>query len=88
MRIARPIGLSEEQRAKLTAYARGRSVAKRGVERASIVLQAAEGKQGREIAADLGMGRHTVARWRARFLERPRNPLIRRLLTPKTRRRG
>jgi transposase len=70
MRIARPIGLSEEQRAKLAAYARGRSVAKRVVERARIVLQAAEGKQDREIAAALGVGRHTVARWRARFLER------------------
>lgn len=70
MRVAHPIGLNEEQRAKLTAYARGRSVAKRVVERASIVLQAAEGKQDREIAVDLGVGRHTVARWRARFLER------------------
>ena len=69
MRVARPIGLSEEQRAKLAAYARGRSLAKRVVERASIVLQAAEGKQDREIAANLRVGRHTVARWRARFLE-------------------
>ncbi len=70
MRVARSIVLTEEQRAKLMGYARGRSVAKRVVERASIVLQAAEGKQDREIAAALRIGRHTVARWRARFLER------------------
>ncbi len=39
------------------------------VERANIILQAAEGKQDREIAADLQLGRHTVARWRSRFLQ-------------------
>lgn len=69
MRVARSIVLSEEQRGKLMGYARGRSIAKRVVERASIVLQAADGKQDLEIAADLQIGRHTVARWRARFLE-------------------
>ncbi len=44
MRVARSIVLTEEQRAKLMGYARGRSVAKRVVERASIVLRAAEGQ--------------------------------------------
>jgi transposase len=70
MRVAGSIVLTEEQRAKLMGYARGRSVAKRVVERASIVIQAAEGKQDREIAEALRIGRHTVARWRAHFLER------------------
>lgn len=70
MRIAAPVRLKDEQRAKLAQYARGRSIAKRVVERARIILQAAEGKQDREIAADLGVERHTVSRWRARFLER------------------
>lgn len=69
MRVAVPVLLTEEQRGKLSVYARGRSVAQRVVERARIVLQAAEGKQDREIAAALQIGRHTVARWRARFLE-------------------
>ena len=53
----------------MSAYARRRSVALRLVERANIILQAAEGKQDREIAAVLELGRHTVARWRARFLQ-------------------
>ena len=69
MRVAVPVQLTNEQRVKLSLYARGRSVAQRVVERARIVLQAAEGKQDREIAATLQIGRHTVARWRARFLE-------------------
>ena len=69
MRVAAQIVLTDEQRSQLAGYARGRSVAKRLVERADIVLQASEGKQDREIAAALPLGRHTVARWRGRFLQ-------------------
>jgi transposase len=69
VRVASQVALNDEQRAKLTSYARGRSVPKRMVERARIVLQAAAGKQDGEIAAALGVGRHMVARWRARFLK-------------------
>ena len=69
MRIAASITLTSEQRSKLKAYARGRSVARRLVERARIVLFAAEGKQNDEIAELLDIGRHTVARWRERFLD-------------------
>lgn len=69
MRIAAWVTLTPEQRFKLEVYARGRSVAKRLVERARIVLLAAEGKQNDEIAKLLDISRHTVARWRGRFLE-------------------
>jgi transposase len=69
VRIAQPISLTEEQRVKLDSYARGRSVAKRLVERAEIVLLAAQGKQDVEIAVALKVGRQTVARWRKRFLQ-------------------
>jgi len=69
MRVAAPIVLTEEQRSELSAYARRRSVALRLVQRANIIRQAAEGKQDQEIAAALHVGRHTVARWRARFLQ-------------------
>ena len=68
MRIAASVTLTPEQRSKLEAYARGRSVAQRLVERARIILLAAEGKQNNEIANQLDIGRHTVARWRVRFL--------------------
>jgi transposase len=69
VRIAQPISLTEEQRVKLDSYARGRSVAKRLVERAEIVLLAAQGKQDIEIAGALKIRRQTVARWRKRFLQ-------------------
>ena len=69
MRVAAQVVLTEEQRSELSSYARRRSVALRLVERANIILQAAEGKQDQEIAAALELGRHTVARWRARFLQ-------------------
>jgi hypothetical protein len=45
MRVAAQVVLTEEQRSELAAYARRRSVALRLVERANIILQAAEGKQ-------------------------------------------
>ena len=61
--------LTEEQRLKLVSYARGRSVAHRLVERATIILLASEGKENLEIAETLQISRHTVARWRRRFLD-------------------
>ena len=69
MRVAAQIVLTDEQRSELSTFARGRSAALRLVERANIILQAATGKQDQEIAAALQVGRHTVARWRARFLQ-------------------
>lgn len=39
------------------------------MERASIVLLAAEGKSNVAIAEELAVSRHTVARWRQRFVE-------------------
>ena len=69
MRVAAQIVLTDEQRSELSTFARGRSAALRLVERANIILQAAAGKQDQEIAAVLQVGCHTVARWRARFLQ-------------------
>ena len=50
MRIAPPVVLTSEQRAKLETYARGRSAQARVVLRARIVLLAGEGKQDLKIA--------------------------------------
>lgn len=69
MRVARPIELSSEQKEALEQCARARSLPIRLVERARIVLMAAAGKQDKEIAAELGMTAHKVARWRSRYLE-------------------
>lgn len=67
MRVAPEIVLSIEERQPLEKFARGRSTPARLVQRAQIVLLASEGKENREIAADLGIMRHTVGRWRNRY---------------------
>lgn len=68
MRSAEPILLSAEERATLAAWARGRSLPARLVQRAQIVTMAADGKLNRDIARDLGISRPTVQLWRQRFL--------------------
>lgn len=69
MRVAPEILLSPEERQRLEKLARGRSTAARLVQRAQIVLLASEGKENREIAAELGIVRHTVGRWRSRYAQ-------------------
>lgn len=69
MRVAPVVSLSPEHREVLERYSRARSLPARLVERARIVLLAAEGKQNKEIAEELGIGVQKAARWRARFLE-------------------
>src|SRR2546425_12740347 len=69
MRVARPVILHPEQRSLLEQYGRGRSLPARWVERARIVLRAAEGLQDRQIAERLGMTPEKAARWRNRFLD-------------------
>jgi transposase len=68
MRLARPIILSPEQRKSLEQQSRARSAPSRLVERARIVLRAADGAQDKDIAAELAITPEKVARWRKRFL--------------------
>ena len=69
MRVARSIELNPEQKESLQRRARARSLPIRLVERARIVLMAAAGKQDKEIATELDITAHKVARWRNRFLD-------------------
>lgn len=69
MRIAKTITLSDEQRIALTKWSRGRSTPARLVQRAKIVLAAAQGRENQDIAAELGCTRRTVSTWRNRFAE-------------------
>ena len=68
MRAAQPIVLDSEQRRLLLQQARARSLPARQVERARIVLLAAEGRQNKEIATELNITPEKAARWRQRFL--------------------
>jgi len=67
MRAACAITLTESEQRQLERWARGRQTPVRLAQRAQMVLLAAEGKQNKEIAAAIGVGRVTVARWRNRF---------------------
>lgn len=68
MRIAPAIVIEEHQRDLLQRWARGRRTPVRLMQRARIVLQAADGMTNQQIAQGLGIDAHTVARWRRRFL--------------------
>ena len=69
MRVAPSVELSPEQRQTLQQWARSRSLPLRQVERAKIVLLAAEGREDLEIAAALGVTNQKASRWRKRFLQ-------------------
>ena len=68
MRIAPAITLSSEQQATLEQWARSRSLPARVVDRARIVLLAAQGRQDKQIAATMKTTPKKVSRWRRRFL--------------------
>lgn len=70
MRVAAAIELCDAQRQQLQQWARGRSTPYRLVKRAEIILLAADGLQDQQIALKVGTDRHTVARWRKRFLDK------------------
>jgi transposase len=69
MRVAPDVELNPEQRTTLQQWARSRSLPARQVERARIVLLAAEGRQDIDIATELGISNQKAARWRKRFLQ-------------------
>jgi transposase len=68
MRVAPPVTLDRSQRETLQQWARSRSLPARQIERARVVLLAAEGKTDLEIAASLNISNQKAARWRKRFL--------------------
>ena len=68
LRVAPAIVLTTGQVAQLTRLVRSRLTSVRLSQRAQIVLLAAQGKQNKEIAEQLGIGRVQVARWRERYV--------------------
>jgi transposase len=70
MRVACAITLTDEQRRTLERWARGRSTPVRLMQRAKIVLMAAEGTQNKDIAATLRLDGGLVGRWRRRFADK------------------
>lgn len=66
MRVAPLVVLDTQQRKTLEQWARSRSLPMRQVQRAQIILLAADGKQDLEIA----ISNQKAARWRKRFLKK------------------
>jgi transposase len=65
----RTLALTDEQRVVLLRRTRSKGSPARMVERARIVLLAADGVPGLEIAERVGCSEPTVIRWRSRFAE-------------------
>lgn len=68
MRVAKAITLTDEEQVTLAKWVRGRRTPARLVQRAKIILAAAEGRENKDIAAGLGCTRRTVGTWRTRFV--------------------
>src|SRR5918994_386491 len=64
------ITLTDEERAELEARAAKLTLAHRDVQRAKIVLLAAQGLSNTEIAARLDMSAKVVGQWRRRFADK------------------
>jgi transposase len=67
VRDATPIVVSAQERITLEGWVRSGTTAQRLVERARIVLLAADGMASRAIAREVGCARGVVSRWRVRF---------------------
>ena len=66
-RDATPIVVSAQERTALETWVRAPTTERRLVERARIVLLAADGMASRAIAREVGCGRGVISRWRVRF---------------------
>jgi transposase len=100
MKSAPTITVTDDDRKTLTRWSRGRSTPVRLMQRAHIVLLAAEGKMNKDIAVELNIMPNTVGRWRERFSQdgitaimkdaprcgrKPRTDLVRRIIEKTTR---
>src|SRR5918995_6526034 len=66
-RVPTVLRLSAAEQAELEGWARRRKTAQALAQRARIVLRAAAGLSNTAIAAELGVAKHTVGKWRERF---------------------
>ena len=65
--LAKRIGIGVDDRRELERIVRSRTAERRAVERARIVLAAAEGRPAARIAGEVGCSEQTVKKWRHRF---------------------
>ena len=75
-RVPTALDLSDAERTELESWARRRKTAQALALRARIVLQAAAGLTNTAIAAELGIAKHTVGKWRERFARQRTDGLL------------
>jgi transposase len=75
-RVPTALDLSEAERTELESWSRRRKTAQALALRARIVLQAAAGLTNTSIAAELGIAKHTVGKWRERFAQQRTDGLL------------
>lgn len=68
--------LSDEEREQLLRWIRRRKSAQGLAQRSRIVLECADGGSNTAVAERLGVARHTVGKWRSRFLEHRLDGLV------------
>ena len=68
MRVAEALELDESTERELRALAKRRTAKARLQRQALVILLAAEGRQNKDIAVEVGLDRRQVALWRGRFL--------------------
>jgi transposase len=64
-----PLDLTDDERRTLEAWTRRRKTAQALALRSRIILAGADGAPNQAVAAELGVSRDTVAKWRSRFLK-------------------
>ena len=67
--VAAPVKIPEDIRQILTKFAKSRTFPARQVQRARIILLAADDLNNMQISTQVGLGQDSVSKWRGRFLK-------------------
>ncbi len=67
--VAAPVKIPEDIHHILSKFSKSRTLPARQVQRAKIILLAADGMNNMQISTRVGLGQDSVSKWRGRFLK-------------------